>query len=171
LASIMKVNKQRVKAMLSLYYFLLLEPNSKRSLTNLNILKSLLNQGVKKTSANKINVNVPISDSKDSVWGAAEMAVSLSSASRYTDEKKIKSDMESFAETNKTLFGILGELKKDNKNLWWDLYVTKFYDLVQSHNCEAFSYYISQSANSDEVKNWIASNPDKMQAFKDWMKK
>jgi hypothetical protein len=55
--------------------------------------------------------------------------------------------------------------------LWWDLYVTKFYDLVQSDNCEAYSYYISQSTNSEKVNKWITKNTDKMQKFIDWMSK
>jgi len=171
LASVMKVKGERVKTLLSLYYFLMLEPNSKRSITNLNILKNMLNEGVVPQSGNDITVNIPSTASKDSLWGAAEMSVSLSSAAKHTDENKDKSNIVYFVETNRSLFSILGELKKDNSDIWWSLYVTKFYDLVQSKNYEAFSYYISQSTNSDEVKNWIANNPDKMQSFKDWMKK
>lgn len=171
LATVMKAKGERVKALLSLYYFLLLEPNSKRSITNLNILKSMLNEGVEKKSGNDININIPSSASKDSIWGAAEMMVSLLGASRYTDENKGKSDMELFVETNRSLFSILGELKKNNSNIWWDLYVTKFYDLVQSNNYEAYSYYISQSINSIEVNNWIADNQVKMNSFKIWKEK
>jgi tetratricopeptide (TPR) repeat protein len=171
LANIMIKNGERVKALLSFYYFLLLEPSSKRSLANLNILKSMLNLGVEKQSGNKINVTIPSLTLKDSAFGAAEMMVSLSGVARYEKENKGKSENVFFAETNKNLFSVLGELKKDNKNIWWDLYVTKFNDLVESGNCEAFSYYISQSTNSVEVNNWITNNPDKMQSFKGWMKK
>lgn len=171
LASIMKVKGERVKALLPLYYFLMLEPNSKRSLRNLNFINSMLSEGVTQKSDNSINVNVPISASKDSTFSPAEMMVSLNRATRFSGKDKEKSEYEFFVETNRSLFCILGELKKNNTNLWWDLYVTKFYDLVQTNNFEAFSYYISQSSNSPEVQKWIENNQDKMQSFLDWMKK
>jgi tetratricopeptide (TPR) repeat protein len=171
LSNIMKAKGERVKALLPLYYFLLLEPNSKRSLQIFNILNGMLNQGVEKQSDNNININVPSSASKDSLFGAADMMISLLGANKYTDENKEKTDSDFFVETNESLFGILGELKKDNKNIYWDLYVTKFDDLVQTKNIEAFSYYISQSTNTDKVNNWIANNQDKMKIFKEWINK
>jgi tetratricopeptide (TPR) repeat protein len=171
LASAMKSKGERVKAMLPLYYFLLLEPNSQRSQPNLNILKGLLNQGVVKKSENKININISSLAAKDTVFGPVEMMISLSGASMIANEKKGKTEMESFVERNKRIFSMLGELKKNRKDLWWDLYITKFYDLVQTDNIEAFSYYISQSSNSAEVNNWITNNQDKMKRLAEWMKK
>lgn len=171
LSAIMQAKGERVKALLPLYYFLMLEPNSKRSPNNYNSLKKLLGQGVEKKDNKNIDVNIPFSASKDSVFGAAEMMVSLLEASRYTDENKGKSDMDIFIETNSGFFSILGELKKENKGIWWDLYVSRFYDLVQTKNQEAFSYYISQSANSANVKTWISNNSDKMDQFKEWINK
>jgi tetratricopeptide (TPR) repeat protein len=169
LAAIMKAKGQRVKSLMATYYFLMLEPNSKRSKINYNNLKNQLGQGVKKKDEKNINVNVPLNSTKDSEFGAAEMMVSLLAASQYVDKNKNKSDMELFAETTNKFFSVLGELKKENKGFWWDLYVTKFYDLVQTKNDEAFSYYISQSSDSDVVNKWIADNSNKIQEFKYWM--
>ncbi|MFA7301899.1 MAG: tetratricopeptide repeat protein [Candidatus Shapirobacteria bacterium] len=171
LSATVKAKGERVKSILPLYYFLMLEPNSKRSLINYNSLVDQLGQGVKEENEKNITVHVPNSSTKDSFFGAADMMISLLAASRYTEENKNKSEMDFFIETNKGFFSVLGELKKENKGFWWDLYVTKFYDLVQSDNCEAFSYYISQSTNSADVNKWISDNADKMQKFKDWMNK
>jgi len=171
LGSLMKAKGERVKALLSFYYFLMLEPNSKRSSNILINLNSMLNESVEKQSGNNINVNIPSSASKDSIFGAAEMMVSLIGASKYTDENKGKTESEFFIETTQSIFSILGELKKNNSNIWWDLYVTKLYDLVQTNNCETFSYYISQSSDSPDIKNWINKNQDKIQQLKDWIKK
>jgi tetratricopeptide (TPR) repeat protein len=171
LGSVMKAKGERVKALLSFYYFLMLEPNSKRSSNILINLKSMLNEGVEQKSGNSINVNIPSSASKDSIFGAAEMMVSLQGASKYTDDNKGKTENEFFVETNRSLFSILGELKKSNSNIWWDLYVTKFYDLVQTNNYEAFSYYISQSSDTPDINNWISKNQDKVQQLREWIKK
>jgi len=171
LANAMKGKGERAKSMLSRYYFLLLEPNSNRSLINLNILKGMLDQGVEKQSEKEINVNIPSNSTSDSIFGPAEMIVSLSAANRFIEENKGKTDAQYFVERNKSIFSVLGELKKDHKDFWWDFYVTKFYDLVQTDNIEAFSYYISQSLNSAEINNWITNNQDKMKRLADWMKK
>lgn len=171
LSAIMQSKGERVKALLPLYYFLMLEPNSRRSRSNYINLKNLLKQGVEKENDKKVNVTVPFSASKDSVFGAAEMMVSMLEASKFEDGNKNKPEMDLFIETNRGFFSILGELKKDNKGIWWDLYVSKFYDLVQTKNQEAFSYYISQSENSDIINNWIANNSDKIAKFKEWMDK
>ena len=79
--------------------------------------------------------------------------------------------MELFVESTDSFFSILGELKKENKGFWWDLYVTKFYDLIQTKNNEAFSYYISQSTDYENVSKWMDENSTKMKEFIDWINK
>lgn len=168
LSAIMQAKGERVMSLLPEYYFLMLEPNSKRSKINYNSLLDQLGKGVEMKNDSDVTVNVPTSS--DSLFGAAEMMVSLIAASRFTEDKD-KSEMEFFVETNRGLFGMLGELKKENNGFWWDFYVSKFYDLFQSDNLEAFSYYISQSTNSESVNQYIANNPDKIKQLKDWIEK
>lgn len=171
LSAIMQAKGERVMSLLPAYYFLMLEPNSKRSLINYNNLLKQLGQGIERKDENNINVNIPFSSSPDSLFGAAEMMVSLLAASRFTEENKDKSNMDFFVETNNGLFSILGELKKENNGFWWDFYVLKFYDLVQTNNIETYSYYISQSTNSETVNQYIVDNADKIKQLKEWMEK
>lgn len=171
LSAIMDSKGKRVQSLLSLYYALMLEPESKRSKINYASLRKQLGQGVEQKDAKTINVNISLPSKGSDEFGPAELMVSMLAATSLSEENKGKNEMELFAETTNSFFSVLGELKKNNKNLWWDLYVTKFYDLVQSGNCEAFSYYISQSQNSALVNEWIANNNDKMQQLTDWMNK
>ncbi len=171
LAAIEKAKGQRVKSLLSTYYFLMLEPNSNRSGINYSSLRNQLAQGVEKKDEKNIDVNVSLNSSNNNEFGPAEMMVSLLAASQLTEENKNKNDMQLFAETTNNFFSVLGELKKKNKGFWWDFYVTKFYDLVQTKNDKAFSYYISQSGDSDTVNKWITDNSSKVQEFIDWMNK
>jgi len=97
--------------------------------------------------------------------------ISLTAASKYLEENKGKSEFELFSESNKSLFTILGELKGKNNGFWWDFYVTIFYDLVNSNNVEAFSYYISQSEKSDLINKWITDNSAKIQSLTNWIEK
>jgi len=168
LAIVMNEKRERIKTVLPLYYFLLLEPNSDRSLENLRKLKRLLNQGVEKQADNKININLAPSTNESSEWRAAETMISLLGATKYTAENANKTETELFVETTKSLFSILGELKKKHSDLWWDFYVTQFNNLVETNNYEAFCYYISQSANLPDVEKWIMANPDKMTQLMEW---
>jgi hypothetical protein len=170
LSAIMKEKGQRVKSILPLYYFLMVEPSSKRSLINYNNLRNQLDQGIEKKD-DKINVNIFLSDSSTNEFETAEMMISLLGASKYLEENKDKNEFELFVERNRSIFGILGEFTLDYRGFWWDFYVAKFYDLVKSENDEAFSYFISQSTNSELVNKWNSENTEKMQKFVDWMKK
>lgn len=169
LSAIMNKKGSRVQSLLPLYYFLLIEPMSKRSNQNYQTLKSKLGYGVEQKDEKNINVNLLMSKGTNSEFGAAEMMISLTAASKYLEENKGKSEMELFTETNKNVFTILGELKGKNKGFWWDFYVTSFYDLVHSDNVEAFSYYISQSEESDLIAKWMTDHPAKIQSLTNWM--
>lgn len=171
LSAIMHQKGQRVKSILPLYYFLMIEPNSNRSLINYNSLRNQLGQGIEKNGDKNINVNIPFSSSSSSEFGAAEMMISLLAASNHTEENKDINDFELFVKTNRGIFSVLGELKKDNTGFWWDFYVARFYDLVQSDNYEAYSYFISQSTNNELVNDWISGHSEEMQKFVDWMEK
>jgi hypothetical protein len=116
-------------------------------------------------------VNIPFSSTLTSEFGSAEMMISLLAASKHTDENKDKSDMELFIKTNRGVFSMLGELNKNKSDFWWDFYVTKFHDLVQSGNCEAYSYFISQSTKNEFVNTWIKVHPEEMKKLEAWIKK
>lgn len=171
LSAIMQAKGQRVQSILSLYYFLMLEPNSKRSNISYNNLRNQLGQGVEKKDEKIVNVTIPFASTLTSEFCSAEMMISLLAASNHVDENKDKSDMELFIKTNRGVFGMLGELNKNKSGFWWDFYVTKFYDLVQSGNCEAYSYFISQSSNNDYVIKWMKEHPEEMRKLAAWIKK
>ncbi|MCE1199723.1 MAG: tetratricopeptide repeat protein [Marinilabiliales bacterium] len=170
LAAVMQEKGERVKSMLALYYFLLVEPQSKRSALHYQTLQNLLVKGVTRENAKNINVKIPQTAVKDSLFGAAEMMVSMLAVSRLTDEGKHPDLVASFIDATKGLFGILNELKRENTGFWWDFYVTRLSSLIPSGNLEAFCYYLSSSTGDESVRNWIQQNPDKMQQLLVWMK-
>lgn len=165
LSEIMDIKGERIKAILPLYYFLLLEPNSERSVTEYERLKSYMDFGVERTSLTDINVSVNING--DSEFSAAEMMLSLESAANSIPENKDKSELELFAENNESVFSILGELKKDNKGFWWEFYVPMFADFAEADLVEPFSYYISTS-QGEEATTWLAENKEAFNRFKKW---
>lgn len=168
LANIHYLKYNRVRSMLACYFFLLLEPNSARSAKALTMLKEQMNEGVKKTSDTIINVNL---QSEDKEFQAAELMLSMLSVSRLQDESQQKTEMELFTETNSSLFRILGDLKTEkNTDFWWDFYVSILFKLNEAGHTETFSFYISQSEESDEISDWFEKNPEKFENFKTWLK-
>jgi len=171
LATLMKYKNQRIKAVLCLYYALMLEPNNKRSAAVYADLRALLDQGVKQESEKKINVNISSLASKDKDFGAAETMMSLLSASRFIEKNKNKSDLELFQDQTKALFQLLSDSKKDKKGFWWDLYVDRFGDLLKSGNLEIFSYYISQSSKKSNAADWLKGHEAELEKLNDWINK
>lgn len=167
LSEIMTKKGERIKAMLPLYYFLLIEPNSSRSANEYAKLRNYMSKGVTRTSEKDINVVIPTNINSD--FAAVEMMISLVNASNSMEENKEKSDLQLFFDNNKSIFSVLGELKKDNTGFWWDFYVTFFYKMVNEDQCEAYSYYISLSKGQAAL-DWIDQNQKKYEKFKNWMK-
>ena len=168
LSNIMDKEGSRIKAMLPLYYFLLLEPNSNRSALEYERLRGYMDLGVERTSPKNININIPTNEDAD--FGAAEMMVSMQKATSTMEENKDKTELELFAESNRSLFTILGELKDDQDGFWWDFYVPLFYDFAEAELVEPFSYYISISQGDEAVK-WLAENEEQFSSLQKWFEK
>jgi tetratricopeptide (TPR) repeat protein len=162
--------KQRVQSLLCLHYFLLLEPNSQRSAKAYAVIQEQSGRGVEQNEdkPNEITITIdPYQSEKE--FEAAEMMISVLKASAFIEENKNKSDDQLFLENTTSFFNVLGELKKrKNKGLWWDNYVPFFYELAKSKHMEAYCFHIGQSVNP-RAKEWIASNPEKMNAFLSWL--
>jgi len=160
LGQIMYQEGHRVKSILPLYNFLLLEPQSNRSEEALNLLLNQLNEGVSKKSDKEIDVTIPMVTKKSDGFGAVEMMISLTSASRYTEENKEKSDIELFYESSESIFNILGELKKEQQGLWWDYYVPLLSGISKNELAKPFCYYISLTKKP--ANTWLDQNSEEV---------
>lgn len=158
----------KTESILSLSYFLLLEPNSKRSL---NAYTALMNEfqgnvSVDPSKPNSTNITIDESHLK-SEFGSAELALSILDIPNPKDSAM--SDEEHFINKTTEYFKILGEMKKKkNKGLWWEFYIPFFYDLANSGQIEAYCYYISQSGNSSAA-DWVDAHPGAIGNMNSWV--
>lgn len=174
LALLESENDNRVQSLLSLYYFLLLEPSSKRSEIAYKLLKKQLGGYVQKDKDNPMNINITLNPkSVESEFGAAETMLAMLEASNSLEENKNKTPDELFIDNTKSFFSVLGELydndPKDKDNIWWKFYVPFFYDLAKSEYMDVFCYYISQYSN-DKAAEWLKANNEKFDNFGKWLK-
>ena len=163
----MSTQGNRVKCILALGNFLLLEPTGNRARAALELMEKEFVKGVKNEGDNSVSVTIPDQKEPDD-FSTAEFMLSLLEASNRNELNKNKSAYELFAGNMKSLFTVLGELKKDNKGFWWDFYVDFFYTLSEKNHVEAFSYYISQSKKDNTIYKWLDDNKEKYEAFSDW---
>ncbi|MBC8882878.1 tetratricopeptide repeat protein [Flavobacterium piscinae] len=91
--------KERSKSLLSLFYFLLLEPQGKRANQVFTLIEQQQKQGVSREDSKNITVNIR-SDFDKNDFGTAEMMLSLMEASRETEVNDNKTDFEIFSNTN-----------------------------------------------------------------------
>jgi len=158
---------ERVKAILPMYYALMLEPNAPRSIQNYLKLRTMLSSGVSKS--NQTNIMVQMNMKGDTTYRAIDVTISLISATKYTNENSNKTDLEFFCDMNELVFSMLTNSTSDTRNIWKELYATTFSDLVTTKNVIPFTYYISQSNSSEKVVAWIQKNKDSFDGFKNWL--
>ncbi|MBK8611604.1 MAG: tetratricopeptide repeat protein [Chitinophagaceae bacterium] len=157
---------QRVKGILALYNYLLLEPKQARTASALQTLEEEMQKGVTKAEDKTTNITIPEKREKDE-FSSAELLLDLLASSNSNETNKGKSAQELFIENSNSLFNMLGELKKDKKGFWWDFYVDYFYTLASNKHTEAFCYYITQS-KGDAYDIWLKDNMPKIEAFSTW---
>lgn len=172
LAMIKNINGERVPSLLSLYYFLLLEPSSKRAETAYQLLQKQLGGNVQKDENDPLKINIVL-DSKnmDSEFSTAEMMLAMLEASNTLEKNENKTPEELFESNSSSFFSVLGEIKENDKkksNVWWDFYVPFFYDLAKSEYIEVFCNYISLSSN-EKAREWIQTNKEKVDNFGKWI--
>ncbi len=159
-----------VQTLLAIHYFLFLEPNSERSVPAYQMLLKNFGGNVSKDDSKPNTINIMLSSSNDSQFGAAELMVSMLEASKSLEENEGKTEDELFVENTGSFFKVLGELrKKNNREIWWNFYTPFFYDLAKSDHLEAYCNYISQIGD-ESSKKWIEENEDKLTDFGNWLK-
>lgn len=164
---ITKAKGERAKSLLPLYYYLMLSQDNQDSQECIKELNNQLHFGISMENEKKINVSMPNSTS-DKYFGETEITLSFFAASKFMIEFRDKNDTEFMKLTNECYFKSICDTKTE-QSFWFDFYVKKFKDMFISENCEAFNYYILQSSGNDEIKNWIASNPQKMEKLQKWI--
>jgi len=162
LAALHQVKKNQLKATLAYYFFLMIEPDTPRSLKALQELKSLLailmnNEGGLNQSSNPF-----------------QMAKYLISKVDLEKGKK-KNEMEMFVAQTKLLFRVLGSVGKKTPfpYIWQNIYTNFFYRLSKSRHLKACCYFIHQIAPNDIIKIWNEQrkNQKATTSFQYWMNK
>ncbi len=160
---------QKFKAILPITYALMLEPNSKRSVTWLKWLKKELNYKVEKKN-NTINISLNM-DALNDEFGSAKTMYSLSIAYFIGEDSITRTECEIFIIAIEKYIQSLNIVKLDQKDFYKIFYIAPLEEIIYKKLITPFGYHILQSTKEDEVKNWIMNNEETITQFDNWFNK
>jgi tetratricopeptide (TPR) repeat protein len=158
---------KRVPALLGFCSFILLEPNTARSVEAYNNIQHILQGGVLKADNGNTTIQFSPSDSKD--MGTLNMGISLIVVS---GQSKQLTGNALFEYELKSIFELAGQLSEKKteaeKDFFWKYNADYFYKLAQSPNITAFARLVSLS--TPESAQWLRDNPQKASDLMNWFK-
>lgn len=174
LAIIQADKGNRTEAMLSGYFFLLLETNTARTVKMEQLVKNLYSTGVTEAEASskkKKNINLTLSTERmASPFAAVELGLSLHAANAISEKNSRKGD--DFYNNTTTFLGLISEVKRPKEQKEGDIamnfYVPFFSELYEKKHTDVFCNYISQMKPGGN-RRWIDKNIDKVRVFEQWV--
>ena len=169
----------KVKSLLALYNFLMLEPSGKRAEAALATIEKVWGYGVAKKD-NGFDMTITLGNNEqDQTFRSADLFISMSKAVEITEDKVLKDSLGVklsatpaivFKKNNQSLFKYLKEQDKNN-GFWWSYYAQFFADIEKNGFTEVLSYYMRLSKEEKEVTEWLEKNKETLKKFGDWFGK
>ena len=144
--------------------FLLLEPQTKRSVEAFNYIRHLLNYGIKRDSAKNVQLSISSGASE-----AGNMALSISVLAATVDKKGL-TGIDSLKLELKSAYSIAGNFNMNKQDSFYShFYADYFTKLASTDNMEAFIRLISLTAYREENIQWFKDNSTKLSALEAWV--
>ena len=170
-------NDSRVPGIMSLFTFLIIEPQSERSKESLQLLKNLMTKGVSQTDSGNVTISIDagLLDKKnkksENDFSDAELMLSLGgSLAQSSDANKSETEAEQLKKYLDLMISLLSEKKKKAKGFFWTFYAPFFGEMESKDYVTTASYIAYSSSNDDQVNQWLKDNSDKTNAFYEWLK-
>lgn len=170
LSNVMRRQNKRIYAVLPLYYFLFLEPQSERSTEIWASLTEMLEYGVTRKDSKNIQVSLSSAALDTGGLGSAEMALALLAAKKTGESGKEKTNHQLFSELTQSFFLILGETRNARFGFWRDFYIDFYYAMAKAEQSEFFCYHIMQARKDGVSEQWLRDHAESQDHFIDWLK-
>lgn len=184
LGYIQKDKGDRIRSLLCLYFFLMLEHDTERAADAYSQLTELFYKGVKRDHENPNNIIVNLSSDASGGFGSSELMLSMIAATSL-EKNKDKNEFERFAADTQSFFQILGELKENESKKkkgkkkgkeptpsadLWNYYVEFFYELSKAGFTEVLCYRAAVASNHEIPAKWVEANQEKIELFYLWLR-
>lgn len=179
IARISHSNNKRIPALLAYSRFLVIEPQTSRSVGNLKNVQLIMKGDVEETGKKSMTINISASmlgdttedgKPKENSFTSTDLILSLTAAMDYEKKNKKKSDVENFIRKFEVVCSSISESKKDNYGFFWDYYVPYFVEMKEKNLIEPFAYICFASSENKEVEKWLKEHESEIEKFYDWSK-
>lgn len=172
LMGFLQFNKNnRVQALLSYHYFLLLEPESDRAEGVFYDINNIMGGNVSVGKDDPKSINISLSANLNSEFSASELLLALLVAQNNEEKNKDKAPEELFIHNTTRFFQHLGEMRANKINpegIYWNLYIPFFERLAASDHMPAYFHHITEHLIEDSA-TWIETHTLEMFAFEKWL--
>jgi len=156
---------KQLPALLTICRFLLLEPDSHRSVTALDKLDMIMKSGIEKKDKD-VHITQFATKENEYPYAIIEMALKFMAAASLTEEAK---DMPIFNTDSlgydlSSIFQMLDEDKKYN-DFTGDFLFPYYSALLKSGNAQAFMFYIQQKSGRRGIEKWLNENEAKLDSL------
>jgi tetratricopeptide (TPR) repeat protein len=147
--------------------FLLLEPQTQRSVEAFNYIKAIINRGVTKKDDQHININISTNE-----LGTEEMMTRVGIVAATEDkefESKKESAVDSLTVELKAVFEGTAERNEKDTTFYAKYFAKYFGALAGSGNMPAFCHLVSLMAYRDENVAWFKENKKQLNDLDSWV--
>lgn len=157
------------ESMMSLYFFLMLEPNTDRSIEAHKLLMHIWKQNIEIDSTLSNSLKIVINPKKNyNHFQSIDLLVSSIYARNSGIAQNKKDEHEKLVSNTCSFFNLLGKYKGIDNDFRMNLYINFFNDLFNANQVESFCYYISATSNRSIATHWLEANRDKIESFSEW---
>lgn len=168
LGKLMEKQDRKIPAIMSYYFFLMLEPETIRADEIYNKLMNLLFKNESENGNTTIKINLGSGDMSDLEFAPLELLLSLDMTEVLKETgvalETPKTDTEKLIKKTELLFEILEEKDDNKKGIWWDFYAPFYAKISDCEVITAFCYHIGQSKGGD-IALWLEGHEEEVTEF------
>lgn len=168
------VNESRIKGVLAIFTFLLVEPEGARAEGNVTLLNRLIMKGIRRTDEKSVTINIDASTlgkkkPKEDDFSSAELMLSLLAA-HVPDSLNDKTDADKMAYQMEKLISIIDESDKKDKGFFKNFYVPFLVDIKKEGMIKTACYVALTSSENEDIFKWQNENKTTVENFLKWVK-
>lgn len=168
LGAMMFEQERKVQTVLPLYFFLLLENDTRRSEGAWQLITETMPHP---DAENQINISLNTGENaEENPWLGIDLMYSLMSIEAVSEETgKPLSQAEQIQVSSAAVFKLLDDKKEEQSGFWWDFYAEFYSALHKNEYTRVLSYMVSIPSNDLEVSVWLNTNSGRVREMYQWI--
>lgn len=166
LGKLMEKQGRKIPAIMSYYFFLMLEPETIRADEIYDRLLNLMirSNDISKNEDGEFQLDISTHDRSDKEFAPIELLLSLHVFDELIKEESPKTDTEKLISKTEIFFSELAEKKDEYKGIWWDFYAPFYAKMSDCEVITAFCYHIGQSKGGN-IALWLEGHEEEVIEF------